>query len=102
LNNKVKMQAIEPGSLPQRSCVACRDKKDKRDLIRLVYDCNIVVVDISKKKTGRGAYLCPSFECWDLGLRQNRLEHVLHIKMISDNRQALLEYAKSLPKKEDA
>jgi predicted RNA-binding protein YlxR (DUF448 family) len=101
LQNKVTSQTLELRHIPQRSCIACRDKKDKRDLIRLVYNSSVVEIDSSGKKTGRGAYLCSKFECWDLGLKQSRLDHALHTKLNTENRQALLEYARNLPKKEE-
>ncbi len=100
--NEVKSQALKLRHIPQRSCIACRDKKDKRDLIRLVYSSNIVDIDPKGKKAGRGAYLCPKFECWDIGLRKNRLDHALRANLSPENRQALLEYSKSLSKKDDA
>jgi uncharacterized protein len=100
--NKALSQTIRQKHVPQRSCVACRGKKNKRDLIRLVYNADIVQVDPGGKKAGRGSYLCSEFECWDLGLQQKRLDHALHIKISPENRQVLLEYARSLPKREDA
>jgi hypothetical protein len=102
LQNKVKIQTLKPRHIPQRSCIACRDKQNKRNLIRLVYNSSIVEVDPGGKKAGRGAYLCSKFECWNSGLTQNRLEHALRTKLSPENRQALLEYAKNLPKKEVA
>jgi uncharacterized protein len=101
LRNKGISQTLEIRPTPQRSCISCREKKDKRDLVRLVSNSNVVEIDSSGKKTGRGAYLCSRFECWDLGLKQNRLDHALRTRLNPENRQALLEYAGSLPKKEE-
>jgi predicted RNA-binding protein YlxR (DUF448 family) len=98
--NKVKSQTPKPRHIPQRSCIACREKKDKRDLVRLVYSSKIVEIDSKGEKTGRGAYLCPKYECWDIGLRKNRLDQALRTNLSLENRQALLEYGKSLTKKE--
>ena len=84
--------------IPQRTCVACRQTRDKKDLIRLVCtDGGIVEVDPSAKKPSRGAYLCPQKDCWEIGLKRNRLEHALRIKLSFDNRQALIEYSNNLP-----
>jgi hypothetical protein len=102
LQNKVKSQPLKPRHIPQRSCIACREKRDKKDLIRLVYNASIVEIDPKGKKVGRGAYLCSKYECWDIGLKKNRLDHALRINISPENRQALLEYGKSLPKKEYA
>jgi len=82
--------------LPQRTCIACRQKRDKKALIRLVRtnDGN-VEVDLSARKLGRGAYLCPQKNCWELALKGNRLEHALRTKLSNDDRQALLMYTAS-------
>ena len=46
---------------PQRMCVACRQMKDKRELVR----CRVTTVELDPtgKKSGRGAYICSSPEC---------------------------------------
>ncbi len=49
---------------PQRSCVVCRAKKDKRVLTRLVFAQGKLQVDESGKMNGRGAYLCADANCW--------------------------------------
>ena len=75
----------------------------KKELIRVICnDASIVEVDPKGKKAGRGAYLCPKYECWDSGLKQKRLDNALRTNLSLENRQALLEYARSLSKKEDA
>ena len=83
--------------LPQRTCISCRQIKEKKALIRLVFVENGVIgVDISGKKPGRGAYLCPNKVCWELALKKNRLEYALRTKLSDDNRQILTEYFHNL------
>ena len=83
--------------LPQRTCIACRQIKEKKALIRLVRAGNgAAEVDISGKKPGRGAYLCPNKVCWELALRKNRLEYALRTKLSNDNRQILTEHIHNL------
>lgn len=83
--------------IPQRTCVACRQKMDKKDLIRLVHTNNgVVELDSSGKKPGRGAYLCAKRDCWEEGLKKNRLEYALRTKITAENRQALINYGNSL------
>ncbi len=55
-----------------------------------------VEVDTSGKKTGRGAYLCPTQECWETGLKGNRLEHALRTNLTQDNREQLIETAEKV------
>jgi uncharacterized protein len=60
------MKQPRPKHIPQRSCVVCRQKRDKRQLTRLVRTADEgVVVDPTGKRNGRGAYLCDQATCWD-------------------------------------
>ena len=80
---------------PQRTCVACRKVKAKQELIRLVrVSDGGVEIDTSGKKAGRGAYLCRSQGCWEIGLRGSQLEHVLRTTLTQDNREHLIKYGK--------
>ncbi|MCR4400789.1 MAG: YlxR family protein [Syntrophomonadaceae bacterium] len=64
--------------LPQRMCVGCREMKNKRDLIRVVRTPDgQVLVDRTGKKSGRGAYVCPSVECLSLAVKGKRLQKAL-------------------------
>ncbi|WP_119314223.1 YlxR family protein [Calidithermus terrae] len=46
-------------------CVACRRRRPKRELLRVVLTPEGPVIDPSGKKPGRGAYVCPDQpECW--------------------------------------
>ena len=77
--------------------MACREVKDKRELIRLVRIVNgSVEVDSSGKKIGRGAYLCRAQECWQTGLKGNRLEHALRTTLTQDNREQIIKQVEDL------
>ena len=83
--------------MPQRTCVACRQIREKRNLIRLVYTENgEVEVDISAKRPGRGAYLCPKKDCWEMALKKNRLAYALRAKLSNSDRQILVQYSNDL------
>jgi predicted RNA-binding protein YlxR (DUF448 family) len=91
------MMRAKSKHLPQRTCIACRQTKEKKALIRLVSTENgIAEIDVFGKKPGRGAYLCPKKTCWELALRKNRLDYALRTKLHDDNRQTLREYSHSL------
>ncbi len=92
----MRMRSISQHIL-QRTCVACRKVKAKRELIRIVRtsDGN-VEVDTSGKKAGRGAYLCRAPECWEVGLKGSRLEYALRTSLTQDNREQLARYGKDL------
>jgi predicted RNA-binding protein YlxR (DUF448 family) len=91
------MMGVKSKSLPQRTCIACRQVREKKDLVRLVSTKDgIAEIDPLGKKPGRGAYLCPRRTCWELALRKNRLDYALRTRLRDDNRQALREYIHSL------
>lgn len=71
---------IRPKHKPQRTCIICRETKDKRDLIRVVRTPDgKLIVDPSGKVNGRGAYLCRQGGCWEKGLQKQRLAQALKI-----------------------
>jgi len=80
--------------VPQRTCLGCRQVKAKRELIRIVRtpEGNIEI-DITGKKAGRGTYLCPNLECWEAGLKGNRLDYALHTNLSEDSREQLMKHA---------
>jgi predicted RNA-binding protein YlxR (DUF448 family) len=91
------MMGAKSKHLPQRTCIACRQVKEKKALIRLVSTENgIAEIDVFGKRPGRGAYLCPNKTCWELALRKNRLDYALRTKLHDDNRQTLREYSHNL------
>ena len=81
--------------------MACRKVKTKQELIRLVrISDESVEVDIDCKKAGRGAYLCPAQECWEIGLKGGRLEHSLRTTLTQDNREELIRFRKGFLEEE--
>ncbi len=77
--------------VPQRSCVACRQKFDKRDLTRLVYTVEGLQIDPKGKQNGRGAYLCSSAGCWKRAHQSNILERALRVSLTQADKQRLQE-----------
>ena len=74
---------------PQRTCIVCRDKKDKRDLIRLVLMESRLEVDMSGKMNGRGAYLCHNPNCWERAASTSILTQALRTEISEDDRMYL-------------
>ncbi len=79
------------GRVPQRSCVACRQVRGKRQLVRLVRTGAGVEVDPGGRKAGRGVYLCDDAECWQSGVAGGRLERTLRMVISRENRERLAE-----------
>ncbi|MDP6606575.1 MAG: YlxR family protein [Dehalococcoidia bacterium] len=81
------------GKQPQRTCVACRRSRDRRDLVRLVRTAEGEIdVDERGREPGRGAYLCAERECWDRALSGAALANALRVSP-GTNLGALREYA---------
>jgi len=82
---------------PQRTCASCRTVKAKQELIRFVCVADgSVAVDSSGRKAGRGAYLCRSQGCWEVGLKGSQLGYVLRTTLTQGNREQLIRYGKDL------
>ncbi len=78
--------------IPMRTCAGCHEVKPKRELVRLVVVENgNIEVDLEGRKTGRGAYLCPSRECWIKGLTHGNLDRVLRASIAPENKERLIE-----------
>ena len=92
---KAKTSQAVAKHVPQRTCVACRKTDVKRGLVRLVSTPEKgVEVDLSGKKSGRGAYLCHESKCWESALKTGRLEQALRTKLKADNKESLEIFAK--------
>ena len=68
--------------IPQRTCMGCNEKKDKKDLIRIVKNKeNNITIDRTGKLEGRGAYICDKIECLEKVIKSKRLERVLECSL---------------------
>jgi predicted RNA-binding protein YlxR (DUF448 family) len=98
--SRIRRQPLRPKHVPQRTCIACRQAGTKRGLIRLVrIDQGQVEVDLAERRAGRGAYLCPALDCWEMGLKKDRLEYALRTRISPQNRRQLAEFGQSLPRR---
>ena len=81
-----------PKKIPQRTCMACQEKKDKRDLVRIVRSPEgEISVDLTGKKPGRGAYICPNLECLNKLIKSKRLERSLETAISQEIYESLKE-----------
>ena len=72
--------------VPMRMCVGCREMKPKKELIRVVHSPEgEVSVDLTGRKPGRGAYLCPREECLAKALRQKQLERAFSAPLSAES-----------------
>ena len=76
---------MQQRKIPVRRCVGCNAQKPKRELVRVVRspDGN-VSVDLTGKKAGRGAYLCPSAACLAKARKAKRLQNAFGVPVPDD------------------
>ncbi|HSO91215.1 MAG TPA: YlxR family protein [Arthrobacter sp.] len=66
---------------PQRTCIGCRKKGSRSELLRLVADgsgSSAVVVDERRRMAGRGAWLHPSEKCLALAVKRRAFGRALN------------------------
>lgn len=75
---------------PERTCVVCRVKQDKRTLNRVIHNAQLgITFDASGKMNGRGAYLCNNPLCWERAVNTNILEKALRVALTPADRQRI-------------
>ncbi len=90
-------KGLRPKHVPQRTCVACRATEAKRGLVRVVRGTEgTVQIDETGKKSGRGAYVCRTRECWDKALKGKTLEYALKTAISLEDKASLQAYAATL------
>lgn len=68
--------------IPMRKCLGCNEMKPKKELIRAVKSPQgEISLDLTGKKSGRGAYICPDKDCFDKARKGKRLERALETKI---------------------
>ncbi|MET9878413.1 YlxR family protein [Actinacidiphila glaucinigra] len=55
---------------PERTCIGCRERAAKRDLLRVAVVGESCVPDLRGTLPGRGAYVHPDTVCLDLAVRR--------------------------------
>jgi hypothetical protein len=65
MNQKKNKKLNKKRKVPMRTCIFCRKKQPKKDMIRLVLNQeDKPIVDTSGKQSGRGANLCANIDCF--------------------------------------
>lgn len=68
--------------IPMRMCTGCMEMKPKKELIRVVKSSEgEVSVDLTGKKSGRGAYICRDIGCLEKAFKAKRLNRNLDISI---------------------
>lgn len=77
--------------LPERMCVGCQKTRLKKEMIRVVRTPEeSIEIDLKGKRSGRGAYICPSKECLVKAKKGRRLEKALKTQIFQEVYDQLL------------
>ena len=82
--------------IPQRTCVGCMNKKEKKELIRIVKNKqNEIYIDKTGKKDGRGIYICNNIDCLEKAIKTKKIERTFEMmiseKIYNDLRGVILD-----------
>lgn len=68
--------------IPLRQCVGCGEMKPKKDMVRVIKTAeDEIIIDVTGKKNGRGAYICSSQECFAKAFKNKGIERSLKYKV---------------------
>ncbi|SHI89173.1 RNase P modulator RnpM [Parasporobacterium paucivorans] len=81
--------------IPLRQCTGCGQMKSKKEMIRVIKTSeDEILIDLSGKKNGRGAYICKSEECLNKAMKNRGLERSLKTKISQEIFERLKEELK--------
>lgn len=72
-----------------RMCVACRTRREKNMLTRVVKTESGAIIDVNQKTDGRGAYVCKSEACVKKVVKTKMFDRALSTKVGDDVYEAL-------------
>lgn len=76
--------------LPLRQCIGCGEMKNKKEMIRVLKTSeDKILLDATGRKNGRGAYLCPSMECFKKAVKNKGLERSFKMAIPKEVYEAL-------------
>ena len=76
----------------ERTCIACRSKKNQNDMIRVCKFNGIISVEKHHSPYGRGAYICKSKNCVDLVIKKRLLNRAFKANLDVEIYNQLGEY----------
>ena len=69
----------------ERTCVGCRQRSQRADLLRIVSKSNFLAFDQQKNMPGRGAWIHPSSDCLALAIQRNAFGRALKLSKQIDS-----------------
>jgi predicted RNA-binding protein YlxR (DUF448 family) len=81
---------VSTKKLPLRQCIGCGEMKNKKEMIRVLKTSeDEILLDATGRKNGRGAYLCPSLECFKKAVKSKGLERSFKMAIPKEVYEAL-------------
>lgn len=73
---------MQQRKIPLRKCMGCNEMKPKKELVRVVRSKEgEVSLDLTSRKAGRGAYVCPNSSCLSKARKARRIERALQCQI---------------------
>ena len=83
--------------VPLRKCTGCQEMKTKKEMLRILRTAEgEILLDMTGKKNGRGAYVCRSRECFEKAVKNKGLERSLKIKIPEETYESLKKEIESI------
>ena len=81
--------------IPMRMCIACKENKPKKELLRVVKQDDNFVLDYTGKLNGRGSYICNCDDCFNKLIKNKLLNKAYKQNIPSEVYESIgVEYAK--------
>ena len=75
-------KGLKPRKIPMRQCLGCNEHKPKKELIRIVRSPEgAISLDLTGKKSGRGAYICRDMACLKKVRKSGRVARALECEI---------------------
>ena len=66
--------------IPLRKCTGCGEQKPKKELVRVVKTPDgEILLDLTGKASGRGAYICNNAECLNKARKSKRIDRTFEM-----------------------
>ena len=92
-----KQDGFPNKKIPLRTCIGCRSKKPKKEMIRIVHTPEgTLEMDVTGKKNGRGAYICKDSKCFETLKKSKGLDRSFKSQVSVDVYDRLIEELQSL------
>ena len=84
------MQKVK--KVPQRKCIACQDRDNKKELVRIVKNKEgHIFLDRTGKANGRGAYICNCSECLRKAIKSKALNRAFKMEIPDEVYESLIK-----------